>query len=224
MSRLRTLVASHGLDALIVVIALAGAVGTLARTDGYRPDGLRLGLEAAAVAVMILGLLLRRRAPFVVPAGTWLVSAALSFLDGRLIVGQAPISIAGMVAAMLLGNLRDERQARVGLAVVVVCATSVVFNDPTHSVGGLFFIPVLFAVGWLVGFALRERAEQTEAAEQRAARAERERESCRQARRRRGTCPHRPGAPRRRRPRRQRHGAPGRGGTPSDAGERRRGP
>ena len=38
-------------------------------------------------------------------------------------------------------------------------------------------MPVLFAVGWLVGFALRERAEQTEAAEQRAARAEREREN-----------------------------------------------
>ena len=36
---------------------------------------------------------------------------------------------------------------------------------------------MLFAVGWLVGFALHERAEQMEAAEQRAARAERERES-----------------------------------------------
>ena len=126
---------------------------------------------------MILGLLLRRQAPFVVPAGTWLVGAALSLLDGRLIVGQAPISIAGMVAAVLLGNVRDERQARVGLAVVVVGATTVVFNDPTHSVGSLVFVPLLFTVGWLVGFALHERAEQTEAAEQRAARAERERES-----------------------------------------------
>ena len=36
---------------------------------------------------------------------------------------------------------------------------------------------MLFAVGWLIGFAVRERAEKMEAAEQRAARAERERES-----------------------------------------------
>ena len=127
--------------------------------------------------VMILILLLRRRAPFLVPASTWLVSAALSFLDGRLIVGQASISITGMVAAVLLGNLRSERQARVGLAVVVTCAAVVVYNDPTHTVSNLLLIPVLFAVGWLVGFALHERAEQMEAAEQRAARAERERES-----------------------------------------------
>ena len=126
---------------------------------------------------MILTLLLRRRAPLLVPASTWLVSAALSFIDGRLIVGQAAISIAGMIAAILLGNLRSKRQARVGLAVVVTCAAVVVYHDPTHTVSNLMLIPVLFAVGWLVGFALHERAEQMEAAEQRAARAERERES-----------------------------------------------
>jgi signal transduction histidine kinase len=106
-----------------------------------------------------------------------LVSAALSFLDGRLIVGQAAISIAGMIAAILLGNLRSKRQARVGLAVVVTCAAVVVYHDPTHTVSNLMLIPVLFAVGWLIGFALHERAEQMQVAEQRAARAESERES-----------------------------------------------
>ena len=61
---------------------------------------------------------------------------------------------------------------------MVECApTIVVYNEPSHDRRrDLFFIPALFAVGWLVGFALRERAEQTEAAEERAARAERERE------------------------------------------------
>jgi signal transduction histidine kinase len=177
VNRSRELFATRGLDALIVVLALAAAIGTSARTDPNRPDGVHLGLEVAAVVVMILVLLARRRAPLVVPAATWGVSAALSFLDGRLIVGQAPVSIAGMLAAVLLGNLRDVRQARVGLAVVVVCAAAVVHNDPEHTVGNQFFIPVLFAIGWLVGFAVHERTEQTEAAEQRAALAERDRES-----------------------------------------------
>lgn len=175
MTRLRALLGARGVDALIVITALAGAVGTVARSDDVRP--VLVGFEAAAVAGMILGLLLRRRAPFVVPAATWLVSAGLSFLDGELIVGQAAVSIAGMVAAILLGNLGEERKARAGLLVVVVSAATIIVNDPTHSVGSLFFVPMLFAVGWLIGFALRERAEQTQAAEQRAARAERERES-----------------------------------------------
>ena len=106
--------ATYGLDALIALLAVAAAAGTLARSDNYRPDGLQLGLEVVAVVAMILTLLLRRRAPLLVPASTWLVSAALSFIDGRLIVGQAAISIAGMIAAILLGNLQSKRQARVG--------------------------------------------------------------------------------------------------------------
>ena len=177
MSRLRTFFASHGLDLLIVALVFAAAVGVASRDDASSPSGAQLAFEVLAVSVMIGALLLRRRAPLAVPAGTWLVSAALSFLDGGLIVGQGAISIGGMVAAVLLGNLRDVRQARVGLAVVVVSATCVVVNDPTHSLGDLIFTPLLFAVGWLVGLALHERVEQTEAAEERAARAERERAS-----------------------------------------------
>ena len=50
-------------------------------------------------------------------------------------------------------------------------------TTPAHEDGDLVFTPVLFALGWLVGYALRERAEQTEAAEERAARAEQEREA-----------------------------------------------
>ena len=177
MSRLRTLLVSRGLDALIVVLALAAAAGTLARTDPYRPDDVQLAVEATAVTVLVLGLLLRSRAPLAVPAATWLASAALSFVDGRLIVGQPPVSIAGMLAAVLLGTLREVRQAGTGLAVVLVCASTVVVNDPLHSVADLFFIPVLFSVGWLVGFVLHERAERAEAAEERASRAERDREN-----------------------------------------------
>jgi hypothetical protein len=171
VSRIRLVAAAYGLDAGIVALALASAVGTAQRQDPYRPDGLQLGFEMAAVAVMTLGLLLRRRARFAAPATTWMLAAALSFPDGRLIAGSAPLSVTGMVAAVLLGNRPSSRQARIGLAVVAAGATVVVYNDPTHSVDDFVLVPVLFLIGWLVGFALHERGEQAQAAQRRAAQA-----------------------------------------------------
>ena len=176
VSRIRLVAATYGLDVLIVALAVASAAGTALRQDPYRPDGLHIGFEVTAVAVMVLGLLLRHRARFAAPAITWIFAAALSFVDGRLIAGSAPVAVTGMIAAVLLGNLPDTRQARVGLVVVAASATVVAFNDPTHSVDELLLIPALFSIGWLVGFALHERDEQAQAAERRAAQAERDRE------------------------------------------------
>ena len=83
-----------------------------------------------------------------------------------------------MAAAFLLGNLRDDVQARHRPGDRRSAASAiVVYNIPGHATGELVFIPVLFAIGWLAGFALRERAEQAEAAEVRATLAEREREA-----------------------------------------------
>ena len=84
---------------------------------------------------------------------------------------------AGLFAAALLGNLRDERQARLGLALVIGAAVIIVYNDPRHAAGEYIFIPAVFALGWLAGFALHERSEQAEAAEVRATQAERERDA-----------------------------------------------
>jgi signal transduction histidine kinase len=126
-----------------------------------------------ALAAVVLSLLTRRRFPFAAPAAVWLLAAAFSFVDGRLIVFPVGVTIAGMVSAFLLGNLRDEVQARLGLGVTLGGAAIVVYNDPDHPV----FIPVLFAIAWLTGYAMRERTEQAEAAEVRAARAEQEREA-----------------------------------------------
>src|SRR5213076_1449391 len=46
-----------------------------------------------------------------------------------------------------------------------------------HTTAMLIFIPLEFAISWVAGFALRERAEQAEAAEVRASLAERERDA-----------------------------------------------
>ena len=177
MTRVGQFLAQRGLDVLIVLAAVEAAVSTMLRDDLVRGDGASQWLEAVAIGGAVLTLLARHRFAFGAPAATWLASAALSFVDGRLIVNQAAIFAAGMGASVLLGNQRGAREARVGLVVVVVCAAVVVLNDPGPVGDDLVSIPVLFGVGWLVGYALKERTERTEAAEERAARAERERES-----------------------------------------------
>jgi len=144
-------------------------IRTLSRTT--------LWFAVPAVALVVLPLLGLHRFPFAAPASVWLIGAALSFADGRLVVFTHSVFVAGMAAALLLGNLRDAVQARLGLAVVLACAVIVVYNDPSHGPGELIFIPVLFGIGWLAGFDVRERPTQAEAAEVRAIHAERERDA-----------------------------------------------
>ncbi|HEX6620554.1 MAG TPA: hypothetical protein VF024_12890, partial [Solirubrobacteraceae bacterium] len=134
-------------------------------------------VAAPAIALMILPLLGRRRFPFAAPAAVWVLAAALSFVDGRLPVFAVTVFVAGMAAAFLLGNLGDDMQARMGLGIVVAGAAIVTYNNPASSGGDYVFIPLLFAILWLTGFALRERAAQAQAAEKRATAAEREREA-----------------------------------------------
>ena len=177
MKRLSALLQAYGVDLLIVVGAMQAAVSTAARYDLPDASGGRLGFEAVAVAVVVLVLLGRRRWPFGAPAAMWILSAAVSFYDGELIPSQPAVYLAGMGASLMLGNLRSEQLARAGLAVVVASAATLVYNIPDHDAGDFVFIPLIFSVVWLVGYALRERAERTEAAEERALRAERDREA-----------------------------------------------
>ena len=96
---------------------------------------------------------------------------------GGLIPFTPAISAVGLAAAFLLGNLRNAVEAWLGLAIVLGGTAIIVYNSPDHAPAELFFTPLLFGIGWLAGYALRERAEQAEEAEARAARAEREREA-----------------------------------------------
>ncbi len=88
MGRVWRFFAAWGLDVLIVVAASASAVGTSLRTDADRPDGAQLWFEVVAITSSLL-LLGRRRFPFAAPAFVWVGSAALSFLDGQLIIEPA---------------------------------------------------------------------------------------------------------------------------------------
>jgi len=164
-------------DVLIVVLALAAVLEVAIRRDNADAPQTTLWFGIPAAAVIVLWLLARRRFPFGAPAAFWLLAAAASFVDGRLIPFPAGLYLAGMLAAFLLGNLRDAILARVGLAVILGSMATIIFNRPGHSPGELVFIPLLFGIAWLAGFALNARAEQADAAEARAAQAERERET-----------------------------------------------
>ena len=173
MSRVRR----YGFDALIVVVGILGALATAVRHDSPDAPRTTLWFVVPAAALAVLPLLARRRFPFAAPLVVWLLGAAVTFVDGRLVPFTPSISVAGIAAAFLLGNLRNAVHAWLGLGVVLGGTAIVAYNDPTHTAAEMFFIPLMFSVGWLAGYALRERAEQAEAAEIRAAQAERERDA-----------------------------------------------
>jgi signal transduction histidine kinase len=172
VSRLWSFARSHGFDLLIVVAAIGGALEVVFGHDETREPSTTSWFAAPAVAITVLPLLGRRRFPFAAPAAVWVVSGAISFVDGSLPTAHPSVFAAGMAAAFLLGGLSDAVRGRLGLAVVLGCVAAIIYNDPEQSPGELVFTPALFAIAWLVGFALRERVVEAEAAEERAAHAE----------------------------------------------------
>jgi signal transduction histidine kinase len=130
-----------------------------------------------AIAVLVSPLFVRRRFPFAAPVAFWLLAVGISFVDGELVTFVTSLFAIGMAASFLLGSQRAAVQAQTGLAVAVGCAAVVVYDKPAHTVSELVFIPLLFGICWLAGFAVRERAQQAQAAEERAAQAERERDA-----------------------------------------------
>jgi signal transduction histidine kinase len=176
VGRLWELLRAYGVDALIVVAAGESAL-EVALSDGPLEATTSKWFAVPAAALIVLPLLGRRWLPFVAPASLWLLAAGISFVDGRLVTSSASAVVAGVGASFLLGNLREAAQARLGLVIAVGSGAIIVYNDPTHAAGDLVVTPMLFAIGWLAGYALRERATQAEAAEMRAAIAEREREA-----------------------------------------------
>jgi signal transduction histidine kinase len=164
-------------DVLIALLAIEGMIEVAVRRDSPDAPRTTLWFAVPAIAIMVLPLFARRRFAFAAPTAYWLLAAGLTFVDGRLVPFVESVFVLGMAASFLLGNLREALQARIALAVVVGGAAIVVYNKPAHSTSELVFIPLLFGICWLAGFALHERAEQAEAAEVRATQAERDRDA-----------------------------------------------
>src|SRR5215475_6541650 len=118
MERLRLLARRLALEILIVILAAASAAQVAVwHHDEYEPHP--AWIAAPAMALVIVPLLGRRRFPFWAPAALWLLAAAVSFIDGWLVVTPVSAFLAANVAAFLLGNVSDGVQARLGLAVVI---------------------------------------------------------------------------------------------------------
>jgi signal transduction histidine kinase len=178
MSRIPYVAREYWFELLIAVLAIAGMLELVVGRDLPGAPATTLWISVPAVVVLVLPLFARRRFPFAAPASYWLMAAALTFVDGLLIPFIGSLGVVGLATAFLLGNLRDDRQAGIGLALVLGCIVVVVANIPgPQSASDLVFIPLRFVVGWVAGYALRERSQQAEAAEMRATLAEREREA-----------------------------------------------
>jgi signal transduction histidine kinase len=177
MSRTRYVAREYWFELLIAVMAVAGMLELVVGRDLPGAPATSLWFSVPAVAVLVLPLFARRRFPFAAPAAYWLIAAALTYVDGLLIPFIGSLGVVGLATAFLLGNLRDDRQAGIGLAIVLGSIVVVVANIPgAQSASDLVFIPLRFVVSWVAGYALRERSLQAEAAEMRATLAERERE------------------------------------------------
>ena len=127
----RYLSRTYDVDLLIALLLITAMLEVL--VGRHSPDAPRttLWFVLPAIAILVLPILARRRFPFA-PAAHWLLAAGISFVDWRLIPFAISIFVVGLVAAFLLGNLRDPVQAAVGLAFVVGGPVAVVYMIPGH--------------------------------------------------------------------------------------------
>jgi signal transduction histidine kinase len=178
MSRIGYVAREYWFELLIAIMAIAGMLELLVARDSPGAPPTTLWFSVPGLALLVLPLFMRRRFPFAAPALYWLVAAAITFVDGLLIPFIGSLGIVGLATAFLLGNLRSALKAGVGLAIILVGIVTVVANIPgDQSASDFVFISLRFLVAWVAGYAMRERAEQAEAAELRATHAELERES-----------------------------------------------
>jgi signal transduction histidine kinase len=178
VTRVRHIAREYWFELLIVALTIAAMLQLIVNRDSPGAPTVTLWFSLPAMAALVLPLLAYRRYPFAAPASYWLLAIVITLVDGTLIPYVDSLSVVGLAAAFLLGNVRDSSRAWLGLAIVVVAMLVVVHYIPGEQSANLYvFITLRYVAAWIAGYALRERSEQAYAAEVRAARAEHERES-----------------------------------------------
>jgi signal transduction histidine kinase len=177
VSQVRDLARRCWFDVLVAALAIVAMLEVATGRGSPGAPRTTLWFCVPAIAFLVPPIVARRPFPFAGPAVYWLVAAGISFVEPLLFPYPNALFPIGMADAFLLGNLRDVRRMALGLAVVIGGATTIVANIPGHSVSQLVLVPLEFAISWVAGVAVRERAVQAEAAESRATQAERERDT-----------------------------------------------
>lgn len=181
MRRMLRFVRGFGIEVAVLVAATEAALEVALRQETANAPQVSAWFGAPLVALLVLPLLVRRWWPLAASAAVWAMAAAISFIDGRLVVFTAGAYAAGIAASFFLGNLREARQARLGLIVVAGGAVILVYNGPGLAAGNYIFLPAFFSMVWLGGLALQQRGARADAAELKAARLSRGREEATRA-------------------------------------------
>ena len=182
MSRIRHIAREYWFELLIVALTISAMVQLIVNRDTPGAPTTSLWLSLPAMAALVLPLLAYRRYPFAAAASYWVIGIGVTLVDGTLIPYVDSLSVVGLAAAFLLGNLRDARQAWLGLALLTTSLLPIVHYIPGEQSPNLYvFLTLRYVAAWIAGYALRARSEQVEEAVVRAARAEHERESAESA-------------------------------------------
>jgi len=182
VSRIRHIAREYWFELLIVALTISAMVQLIVNRDTPGAPTTSLWLSVPAMAALVLPLLAYRRYPFAAAASYWVIGIGVTLVDGTLIPYVDSLSVVGLAAAFLLGNLRDARQAWLGLALLTTSLLLIVHYIPGEQSPNLYvFLTIRYVAAWIAGYALRARSEQVEEAVVRAARAEHERESAESA-------------------------------------------
>ena len=163
-------------DAVVLVGAAAAVIELLARRGEPDVPTRSFWVVVPLLVLIFLPVLARRQFPFGALALAMLGCAAVSFVDGRLVVFGVGVFLLVLSLAFLFGMLEDGRQAVAGIAIALAAGAVVVRNDPSGGADDFGFIAILLGACWLAGFALGRKMAEAKAVEAKAARLEAERE------------------------------------------------
>ena len=169
--RVRSLLGRHGVDALIVVLAVAAQAEVwLAATQTPRI------VTAPAALLWTLPLLLRRRFPLAAPAVVFATLGAEALVPGEAVTASQVNGFTLLVAFAVAGMVSDLRSALAGAAIGYASASVIILVE-RPPVSGTWAILTFGAVSWALGRTLVERAQRAANLEERADRLAREQEA-----------------------------------------------
>jgi signal transduction histidine kinase len=166
--RVGSLLARRGVDAVIVLLALAAQVEVWASST-QTPRV----VTAPAALLWTLPLLFRRRFPLGAPAAVFVVLAAEALVPGDAVTSSNANAMALLAAFAIAGTHGGLRSAGTGAAIGFASIVAIILIE-RPPLGGTWPVVVFGAISWTLGRALAERGRRAAALKERADRLERE--------------------------------------------------